>query len=98
MPSDSNMLGPLVEPGVLRHRNRPIVIAASQDRGALGKSQFYVQVPQLEASRAVSDSATYSASVNDSATVVCFLDLHVMALFAVIKMYPEMVLQSSAFA
>jgi hypothetical protein len=45
-----------------------------------------------------SDIATYLASVDDNATVVCFLDLHMIAPPPDINTYPEVDLWSSVFA
>ena len=49
------------------------------------------------ASRPASERLTYSASVDDSAMDICFLELQVMALFPVRNTYPEIDLRSSAF-
>ena len=50
-----------------------------------------------QASWAASESAMYSASVDNHAMETCFLELQVMAPFPARKMYPDMDLRSSAF-
>ena len=51
-----------------------------------------------QASHPASDKATYSASVDESAIVVCFLDFQVIATPEALKMYPDVDLRSLLFA
>ena len=50
-----------------------------------------------QASQAASESAMYSALVDNNAMETCFLELQVMALFPARKMYPDIDLQLSVF-
>lgn len=51
-----------------------------------------------QASRPASESATYSASVEDNAIVVCFFYLHIIAPPADMKTYPDIDFRSSVLA
>src|SRR6266851_4811762 len=98
MPPYCNVFRTFVELWVLCKCNRSIIIASNQGWTILGKAKFPMETSQPAASRAASDNATYSASVDESAIVDCFFDLHVMAPPPARKTYPDVDFKSSAFA
>src|SRR6266850_1506467 len=63
-----------------------------------GKPNSLCRFLNQQASHAASDRAMYSASVDDSAIISCFLDHHVIAPPAAKKTYPDVDLQSSVLA
>src|SRR6267142_1656719 len=63
-----------------------------------GKPNSLCRFLNQQASHASSDKATYSASVDNSAIISCFLDHHVIAPPATKKTYPDVDLRSSVLA
>lgn len=70
----ADMLRSLMLAWVLRDGNCTLVVTVDCD-GSLGKPQFFEQFRVPNNSLTTSDSAKYSASAVDRATIDCFLDL-----------------------
>ena len=67
------------------------------------EASFYVKVSSVSIARiqiaccAAYEVAIYSASIEESATVVCFFELHAMTPFPIRNAYPEIDHRSSGF-